>query len=121
VKVLRRPLFPGYLFGRFHGKLPATALGAPGLAHVVGFADGPAPIPDEEIEAVRRVVDSGLNVCGSAILSVGKRVRVRSGPLRGLEGRLERIKSRFRLVVSVELLGRSVATDVDPEAVEVLP
>jgi transcription antitermination factor NusG len=120
VKVIRSPLFPGYLFGRFQRKPSGEALAAPGLAHIVGFADGPAPIPDEEIESVQRMVQSGLNLCGCPMLKSGRRVRIRSGPLKGVEGHLERIKSQFRLVVSVELLGRSIAAEVDPEAIEVL-
>ncbi len=120
VKMIRRPLFPGYLFGRFQKKLPSEALGAPGLVHIVGFADGPVPIPEEEIESVRRLVNSGLNVCGWPMLKTGQRVRVRRGPLKGLEGRLEKIKGQFRLVISVELLRRSIAAEVDSEAIEVL-
>jgi transcription termination/antitermination protein NusG len=120
VKVIRLPLFPGYLFSRFQKRLPSALLGAPGLAHIVGFADGPVPIPEEEIESVRRLVDSGLGVCGCPMVKTGRRVRVRSGPLKGLEGRLEKIKSQCRLVISVELLCRSISAEVDPEAVEVL-
>jgi transcription antitermination factor NusG len=120
VKTIRRPLFPGYLFGRLQKRLPSEALGAPGLAHIVGFAGVPVPIPEEEIDSVRRLVDSGLNVCGCPMLKTGARVRMRDGPLKGLEGRLEKIKNQFRLIVSVELLSRSIATEVDLEAIEVL-
>jgi transcription antitermination factor NusG len=120
VKTIRRPLFPGYLFGRLQKGLPREALGAPGLAHIVGFAGVPEPIPEEEIASVRRLVDSGLNVCGCPMLKTGARVRMRNGPLKGLEGRLEKIKNQFRLIVSVELLCRSIATEVDLEAIEVL-
>lgn len=120
VKMIRRPLFPGYLFGRFEKKLPSEALGAPGLVHIVGFADGPVPIPEEQIESVRRLVESGLNVCGWPMLKTGERVRVSKGPLKGLEGRLEKIKGQFRLVICVELLCRSIAAEVDSEAIEVL-
>jgi transcription antitermination factor NusG len=63
-KIIRLPLFPGYVFSRFQKKLPSALLGTPGLAHIVGFADGPAPIPEEEIESVRRLVENGLGVCG---------------------------------------------------------
>ena len=120
VKVIRSPLFPGYLFGRFLRKLSGEALGAPGLAHIVGFADGPAPIPDEEIESVQRMVRSGLSVYGGPLYKAGRRVRMRSGPLKGIEGHLEKAKGQFRFVVSVELLGRSISAEVDPEAIEVL-
>jgi transcription antitermination factor NusG len=121
VKTIRRPLFPGYLFCRLQNKLPSEAWCAPGLAHIVSSAGVPAPIPEEEIDSVRRLVDSGLVVCGSPMLKTGERVRMRSGPLKGLEGRLERIKSQFRLVISVELLSRSIATEVSWETIEVLP
>ncbi|HEV8038951.1 MAG TPA: transcription termination/antitermination NusG family protein [Bryobacteraceae bacterium] len=120
VKTIRCPLFPGYLFGRWQKKLSHEALGAPGLAHIVAVAGVPVPIPEDEIDSVRRLVDSGLTVCGCAMLKAGQRVRMRSGPLKGLEGRLERVKNHFRLVVSVELLSRSIATEVDAEAIEVL-
>ncbi len=120
VKTIRFPLFPGYLFSRFGKKLPVEALGAPGLAHVVGFAGAPAPIPEDEIECVRRMVSSGLSLSGGSILRVGKRVRMRSGPLKGLEGRLEQLNGKNRLVISVELLCRSIAAEVDPDAIEVL-
>ena len=69
---------------------------------------------------MRRLVESGLSVCGCPMLKTGERVRMRNGPLKGLEGRLERIKNQFRLIVSVELLCRSIATEVDLEAIEVL-
>lgn len=120
VKTIRRPLFPGYLFGRFAQKPPVKVLNAPGLAHVVGFADGPAAIPAHEIESVQRMVESGVKLCGGALMKPGRRVRMRSGPLKGLEGRLEEVKSQFRLVISVELLCRSVSAEVDPEAIEIL-
>lgn len=120
VKTIRRPLFPGYLFCQLQNKLPSEAWCAPGLAHIVSSAGVPAPIPEEEIDAVRRLVESGLVVCGFPMLKTGERVRMRSGPLKGLEGHLERIKSQFRLVVSVELLSRSIATEVGWETIEVL-
>ncbi len=120
VKTIRRPLFPGYLFCRLQNKLPSEAVCAPGLAHIVSSAGVPVPIPEEEIESVRRLVDSGLVVCGSPMLKTGERVRMRSGPLKGLEGYLERIKNQFRLVISIELLSRSIATEVGWETIEVL-
>jgi len=120
VKVIRLPLFPGYLFSRFERRLPNEALDAPGLAHIVGFADRPAAIPEQEIESVYRLVNSGLNVLGGPMLKKGNRVRVVSGPLKGIEGRLEKIKSQYRLVISVELLCRSISAEVAPEWVEVL-
>jgi transcription antitermination factor NusG len=120
LKTIRLPLFPGYLFARFRKKLPSAALGAPGFAHIVGFADGPVAIPEKEIDSVRRMMESGVNVCGCPMFKAGRSVRMRSGPLKGLEGHLEKIKGQFRLVVSVKLLCRSVTAEVDPEAIEVL-
>jgi len=120
VRITRRPLFPGYVFSRFRKRLPKEALGTPGLVRVVGFANGPEPIPNGEIESLRRIMDTGVNVCGCRGIKVGVRVRIISGPLKGLEGNLERIKSQSRLVIGIELLSRSVATDIDPETVEML-
>ena len=69
---------------------------------------------------MRRLVDSGLNVCGCPIVKTGERVRLRSGPLKDLVGDLERTSNQFRLIVSVELLCRSIVTEVDLDAIEVL-
>lgn len=80
VKMINPSLIPGYVFCRWQNKLKNEALGAPGLAHRV--AGIPLPIPDEEIDSLRRLVDSGQHVCGCPMVETGERVRLRSGSLK---------------------------------------
>jgi transcriptional antiterminator NusG len=106
-------LFTGYVFCRLdpnHRQLVVTVPGAVGL---VGFGHGPLAIPQEEIEAVQRMTSSGLLVAPWPFLQVGQRVVIERGPLTGVEGILQEIRKTFRLVVSVGLLQRSVAAEVD--------
>jgi len=112
-KTTDRFLFPGYVFCRFdpHDRLPI--LTAPGVVGLVGFGDGPTAIPDREIEQVRTMVQSGLLVTPWPFLELGQTVRLENGPLRGLEGIVEEVKGRLRLVVSIRLLQRSVSTEID--------
>jgi transcription antitermination factor NusG len=112
VKILELPFFPGYVFCRFewHARLPVIT--TPGIRYVVGSARIPITIPDAEIAAIQAVERSGLPVRPCPFLAVGQRVRISGGPLWGLEGLLKTIKNDHRLVVSVNLLQRSVAVEV---------
>ena len=82
------------------------------------FEGNPAEIPDDEIAAVRRLVTSELPYDPHPYLKIGRRVRVRSGPLEGCEGILTRKKGLARLVLSVNLLQQSVSAEVDADCVE---
>ena len=106
-------LFPGYVFCRLdpHDRLPVLTV--PGVVGVVGFGKIPAPIPDEEIERIQRMVQSGLLVKPWPFLAVGQTVLIERGPLSGIEGILAEEKAQCRLVVSVNLLQRSVAAEVE--------
>jgi transcriptional antiterminator NusG len=110
-------LFPGYLFCRFdpHDRLPI--LTAPGVVDVVGFGKLPEHIPDAEIERVRTMVGSGLLVTPYPYLQVGQSVLIERGPLSGVEGILVEVKGKTRLVVSVNLLQRSVSAEVDRHSI----
>jgi len=112
-KEIERFLFPGYVFCRFdpHNRLPV--LSAPGVVDLVGFGKVPIPIPDAEIDRVRRMVESGLLVSPSPYLEVGQTVLIERGPLAGMEGILAEVKGRFRLVVSINLLKRSISAEVE--------
>jgi len=88
-------------------------LSTPGVFTVVGWAGHPAIIPDCQIETVRQLVESSIRVEPHPYLICGDRVRIRSGTLQGLEGILVRKKSLFRLVISLEILGRSAAVEID--------
>jgi len=117
-KKLQMPLFPCYVFLRNPTGRWQPILATPGVHSVVGFAGRPAEIPVSEIDAVRRIVGSPFHVEPHPFLRCGDRVRVTAGPLEGLEGRLLRKKSLCKLLVSVEMLQRSVTVEIDAAIVE---
>lgn len=106
-------LFPGYVFCRFDPVDRLPVLTAPGVVDLVGFGKTPEAIPDQEIQRVRRMVESGLLVTPYPFLNVGQPVLIERGPLTGLEGILVEVKGKRRLVVSINLLQRSVSAEVD--------
>jgi transcription antitermination factor NusG len=117
-KQLSLPLFPCYVFIRGGLDRQLQILTTPGVFTVVGWAGHPAIIPDEQIDDVRQIVESSIRVEPHPYLKCGDRVRVRSGALQGLEGILARKKNLFRLVVSLEMLGRSAAVEIDVSCLE---
>jgi transcription antitermination factor NusG len=107
------PLFPGYLFCRMnpHDRLPV--LMTPGVIQIVGVGTTPIPVAEEEIAAIQRVGKSGLSTMPWPYLEVGHVARIEDGPLRGVTGIVIKIKSGLKLVLSVNLLQRSVAVEID--------
>jgi transcription antitermination factor NusG len=120
IKELEQPLFAGYVFCRFPGTERARILSTPGVNSVVGFGNQPAPLDDGEIRAVRSLVASGLPVGPWPFLRVGERVRVEAGPLCGVEGILTQVKDAWRVVLSIELLQRSIAAEVDRDSLSMV-
>jgi transcription antitermination factor NusG len=112
-KQVEQFLFPGYVFCRLNPEDRLPVLTIPGAVGLVGFGRGPSAIPDCEIESVRRMVGSGLLVGPWPFLVAGQTVLIERGPLTGVEGVLLEVKKSFRLVVSVNLLQRSVSAEVD--------
>lgn len=108
-------LFPGYVFARFDADNWLPALKTPGVVEAVSFGGRPVPLDESEIAALRTLVSSGEPLFPRAFLQVGERVRVTRGPLAGLEGLLDRFEKDCRIVVSVTLLQRSVAAQLDAE------
>lgn len=117
-KRLFLPLFPCYVFIRGGLDRQLQILSTPGVFTVVGWAGHPAIVPDGQIEAVRQMVENSICVEPHPYLKCGDRVRVKSGALQGLEGILARKKNLFRLVVSLEMLGRSAAVEIDISCLE---
>ena len=113
-----RPLFPGYVFCRFDPKARLPILTTPGVVSVIGFGNEPAAIEDSEIEAVQAVLRSGLGAEPCPYLREGQRVRVKRGSLEGVEGILTKKKNEFRMVVSVGMLQRSIAVEIDREWID---
>lgn len=110
---LQMPLFPGYVFVKLPLRDRLQLLQIPGVVHLVSFDGHPAPLPQEDIQAIRNCLDRGHQVEPHPYLTAGRRVRVRSGPLQGLEGTILRRKNRMRFVLSFELIMRSVAVEID--------
>jgi len=117
VKQLQIPLFDGYVFCRLNLLYRLPALTIPGVIQFVGFGKVPAPIEEREIAALQLVMKSGLPSMPWPFLKVGQKVRVDRGPLRDVEGILERTKGFDRLILSVSLLERSIAVEVDRNSV----
>ncbi len=82
------------------------------------MGDSPAVIPSEEIAAIRRAIGGPLRVEPHPYLKGGDIVRIKSGPLEGLEGVVSRSKDAFRVVLSIAMLGKSAAVEIDASAVE---
>jgi transcription antitermination factor NusG len=118
VKTLSLPLFPGYTFCRFNMNARLPIVVTPGVTAILGVGRNPMPVDDSEIEAIRRVMISGAQAEPWAFINVGTRVRVESGALEGLEGIVLRVKDRERLIVSVTLLMRSVAVEIDRNSLQ---
>lgn len=118
VKTLALPLFPSYVFLRGAVDQQLRIVTTPGVHWMITVAGQVAVIPDEEIAAVKRLVESSLRVEPHPFLKCGDWVRVKTGPLEGVEGVLVRMKSLYRLVISVEMLQKSVAVEVGASDVE---
>jgi transcription antitermination factor NusG len=120
VKQLDLPLFPGYVFCRLEVALRRPVLTVPGVVAIVGFGSSFAPVPEDQISAVRDIVRSGLPSAPWPFLQEGQRIRVSNGALAGVEGFLVHIKNDYRVVVSVPLLQRSVAVEIDRDCIQAL-
>jgi transcription antitermination factor NusG len=113
VKTVDAPLFPGYLFCRFNAQDRLPILKTPGVMQIVGFNGLPAAVDESEINAIQTLIKSGVPSQPWPFLATGDRVRIESGPFRELEGILVKSKGDHRLVLSVLLLQRSVAVEID--------
>jgi transcription termination/antitermination protein NusG len=112
------PLFPCYAFVRIalNDRLPV--LKVPGVVRLVGFSGTPAPLADEEVNGLIRALTAGVKAEPHPYLTVGRRVRITAGPLAGHEGILVRRKGAVRVVLSIDLIQRSVLVDVTGDALE---
>lgn len=117
MKLVEMPLFPGYVFCRFNPlhRLPILKIST--VIGVAGLGRTPEPVPDSEIQALRVVCESGVEVMPCPYLTVGSRVRLTEGPLNGVEGILTETNPDS-IVLSVTLLQRSVSVKVDRDWIE---
>lgn len=112
-KSVELPLFPGYVFCRVNPECRLPLLTIPGVLHFVGVGRIPAPIDQAEIAAIQQAVQSGLPAEPYPFLEVGQRVRIEEGPLAGIEGFLVEVRKQQRIVVSVTLLKRAIAVEIE--------
>jgi len=112
-----RYLLPGYLFVKFDHTIKPRILSTYNVIRIVGNGRCPVPVPNHEIESIRRLIRSEAVITQWPYLKVGQRIRIMGGPLDGIEGIFLRDRGKGRLVVSVHLLERSVSTEVNSSAV----
>lgn len=112
---VKLPLFPGYVFVRIPLVERLRVLQLPSVVRLVGFSGQPTPLSESEVEAIQSCLTRGTKLAPHPFLAVGRRVRVIRGPLQGLEGIVVRKKSQFRFVISLELIQRSVSTEVEQD------
>lgn len=110
---LQLPLFPGYVFVRMALADRLRVLQVPSVVRLVGFNGQLSALPDEEMEGLKKGLARGMLAEPHPFLSVGRRVRVKAGPLAGVEGIVIRRKNRLRLVISLELIQRAAMVEVD--------
>lgn len=117
-KELELPLFPGYVFVHLASDDRLRVLQVPGVVRFVSFSGRPAALDNGEIESLKNGIANGIHAEPHPYLKVGRRVRVKHGPLAGMEGILVRKKDRFRVVISLDLIMRSVVAEVQAADLE---
>jgi transcription antitermination factor NusG len=119
-KSLPMPLFPGYVFLKSTLDNKIEILSTPGVFFIVESAGHACPIPEQEIQAIRTITQSDVRFEPHPFLKTGEFVRIRTGPLAGIGGIFLKPKNKYRVVVSIELLRKAVAIEVDAANVEKL-
>jgi transcription antitermination factor NusG len=107
------PLFPGYCFARFRPDEALAVLKCTGVVNIVSFEGKPAPIPEHEIDGIRRLIESDLQYDSCPLIHEGMMVEVKHGALKGVIGRLVRKGAHARLILAVDLIGQGVSVEVD--------
>ncbi len=115
---LQMPLFPGYVFAHLALNDRLRVIQVPGVVKLVGFGGQPVALPDEQVEALRTGLNGQLRAEPHPYLTIGRRIRIVRGAFQGAEGTLVRKKGIFRVVLSLELIMRSIAVEVDASDVE---
>jgi len=118
VKKLQRPAFPGYIFCKFDLRDKVAVLSSPAVLYAVSSCGSIAAVPEEDIQAIRKTMECGGRP--APYLQVGDRVRIECGPLAGIEGLLTRSDGEDRLVLSVDLIQRSVSVRIDMDQVSLV-
>lgn len=113
VKTISAPLFPGYVFAKLGQQQLHRVFAIPGFMHLVGRGNVPEPIEQSDIDSVKRLVTAGTGIGPWPFCTAGQLVDVIRGPLAGLQGVFMRAKGQDRLIISLPILQRSVATEIE--------
>jgi transcription antitermination factor NusG len=113
IKIMEFPLFPGYLFCQFDIQRRLPILVIPSINKIVGVGKQPEPVSQSEIDSIRTVVTSGIPCEPYGHVTAGQTVQVEYGALAGLTGIITEVRNHYRLIISVDLLMRSVAVEID--------
>jgi transcription antitermination factor NusG len=120
-KTVAIPLLPGYLFCKFDIQDRRPILVVPGVLSIVGIGKAPATIPESQISSLQQIITSGMQCVPWPFLQVGQSVSVERGVLAGLKGNVIEVKSNLRLVLSLPLLQRAVAVEIDRSCLDLAP
>lgn len=115
IKTIDQPLFPGYVFCRFSPVERVNVLRAPGVVHIVSSGHDLLPVDESELHHIRTVVMAELAASPHPFLKVGQKVRIDRGPLAGAEGIFTALQGKSSLILSISLLQRSVAVEVNAD------
>jgi transcription antitermination factor NusG len=121
IKDVSLPLFPGYVFCQFDISRRLPVLSTPGVKSIVGFGSRPYPLDPSEIDAIQTLMRSGVEREPCPYIVCGEPARIVAGPLRGVAGIVAEVRNQKRLILSVTLLQRSIAVEVEREWIEVQP
>jgi transcriptional antiterminator NusG len=116
-KRIEFPLFAGYVFCKFYPVKKLPIINTASVIRIVGTNQGPAAIADQEIDAIRKAVQSGQSVQPHPFITIGSKVRIEEGPMEGVEGILIGQKKGSQMIISVGLLQRSIALQIEGYAI----
>lgn len=119
-KTVYTPLFPGYIFVNITRKQMYSVLNIPNVIRFLGNSRGPIPVPENQIESVRQLLNSGLSYQSYPYMTEGRDVLITDGPLRGFKGQIIGKNGHFRLILCVDLIKRSVSVFIDVDQVELI-
>ena len=114
------PLFPGYIFIHAGWEEISKSLNTRSVVRVLGNSDGPIPIPDMQIEGIRTLIENKINFEAHPLIKVGREVVVSNGPLEGFTGKVIEKRGSYKLILSLDLIKRSVSAEVDINDVELV-
>lgn len=119
-KEVSTPLFPGYIFIHAGWEDISKSLNTRSVVRVLGNSDGPVPIPDMQIEGIRVLIENKINFDAHPLINVGREVVVSNGPLEGFTGKVIEKRGNYKLILSLDLIKRSVSAEVDINDVELV-